>query len=523
MNSLKNSVVTVVLLAVGYGAYVVMNSPPEHSLDDLGGDDAWTTDASPDLQIESNSQPSGNQLAESTPPFPQFSNGAPNFAAQDNSVPAFSAPSNSTTNDWNQNALSEPINQGVQQVEQFAADAGQFIQQKTEEFSGGAGDFADSARDFAANGVDQLAGQFEEQTQQLAESAGQIVDDAKNRFSEAASGLVGNAQETIQDFGNNLPEQARQSVENLTDSASSYYAATANAVNQATENLTETASDAVENFGQATAPTTESGYPNTGYPAMQYVDPQSANSYQPPSGVDNGFEASWQAVAQSAQQDKLAEALFTLSMWYSNPTLSNDQRTRCTQLLDQLSGTVIYSNKSHLEPVYNVQVGDTLPIISDRFSVPYQFLARINNLDPSKPLRVGQPLKVVRGPFRAEVNVVQGTMTVFLGRYYAGRFAIQVGPDLPRQDAIYEVAEKTNGKDFFDKRIGRTIEKGDQQNPYGSYWIGLRGDEVTTAHNVGIHPRVVDDPNIGAIMLSPTDVSDLGAILSVGSRITIRR
>ena len=66
------------------------------------------------------------------------------------------------------------------------------------------------------------------------------------------------------------------------------------------------------------------------------------------------------------------------------------------------------------------------------------------------------------------------------------------------------------------------MSRDDPSNPYGHRWIGLRGDQITAAHDVGIHVDT-GTPEAGCIAVSPVDADDLTAILSVGSRVTIRQ
>jgi hypothetical protein len=152
-------------------------------------------------------------------------------------------------------------------------------------------------------------------------------------------------------------------------------------------------------------------------------------------------------------------------------------------------------------------------------------LAKINGIAPPYALATGEPLKVVRGPFRAELNLGQSSLILYLGSNFAGRFAVNIGQDLPRQEAFYRVAEKSNGRNYFDRRSGQEILKGAADNRYGDYWIGLRGEQITSGHSVGIHGRPSSpSPNdIGSISLETLDAEDVYSILSIGSRVQIRR
>ncbi len=246
-----------------------------------------------------------------------------------------------------------------------------------------------------------------------------------------------------------------------------------------------------------------------------------------PGSEGNGpFESAWQQVNQHLESNNLVEALALLSTWYGDPTLNQEQQQRCIQTLDQLAGTVIYSQEHLLEPEYHVQAGETLADIAARYQVPEVLLAKINGVSPPYALIPGDVLKVVRGPFHGEVSLQSRELTVFVDRFYAGRFPVQIGRDLPTQETLYEVAEKSNGRSYFDRQLGREILKGEANNRYGDYWLGLRGDQITAGHSVGIHARPQDlqpDGEVGCISLDSREAEDVYSILSVGSRIRVRR
>jgi LysM repeat protein len=185
-----------------------------------------------------------------------------------------------------------------------------------------------------------------------------------------------------------------------------------------------------------------------------------------------------------------------------------------------LAGTVIYSRDSFLEPGHVVQEGENLQDLAQQYQVPVEFLARINGIEPPHQLFPGETIKVVQGPFRAEVNCTERQITLFLGRYYAGRFPARIGPELPPEANTYEVASIEPGLEYFDTRSGNRIAQDDPENPYGTVWISLRGNQITTAHRVGIH---VDngDPQRGCVGVSETDARDLAAILGPGSAIQV--
>lgn len=214
-------------------------------------------------------------------------------------------------------------------------------------------------------------------------------------------------------------------------------------------------------------------------------------------------------------------ALETLSTIYGEPTLTADERQMLLAMLDPLAGKVIYSREHLLEPPYIVQRGETLMQIAQKHRVPWQLLRNINSDRVNNPevLLPGTELKVVTGPFRAEVNLTEAELTLFLDQLYAGRFPITVGNEPSPAPGDYAIQDKQEGRTYY-ARDGRTLSAGDPGNPYGDVWLDLG------VNNLSIHGSPERDSDLsgaGCIGLSPIDARDVHAILSQGSRVTIYR
>lgn len=217
------------------------------------------------------------------------------------------------------------------------------------------------------------------------------------------------------------------------------------------------------------------------------------------------------------EKQQLYEALYTLSLHYGDPTLNHEQRREMLRMLDFLAGRVIYSTEHLLEPAYVVQSGEDLLSIAAQLNVPHQLLANINTVRNPRVLTPGSSLKVVRGPFRAEVDLQRNELTLFLGRLYAGRFPITVGAEPTPQPGEYQVRGKEEGKAYFGNG-GATFPADHPANPYGGFWIDL-GNQLC------IHGSATtsDANGLGCVSLSPRDAADVFGILSAGSQVVIRR
>ncbi len=246
--------------------------------------------------------------------------------------------------------------------------------------------------------------------------------------------------------------------------------------------------------------------------------PADASASQAPGGGPQ-FLATFESARHELEAGHLAEGLLQLSAWYDNPQLTPTEHQLLNQVLDQVAGTVIYSTKDLLGPPYEVQPGDRLEDIGQRYNVPWQLLAKINGIDDPQSLRPGERLKIVRGPFDAVISLDKKQLTLMLNGAYAGRFAIGLGHDNPPREGEYTVVDKMVNPPY--RRTDRSIEGGDPANPLGTRWMGLG------AGGFGIHgtndPAVLGQPDQAGCIGMGKDVDDVYDILSIGSRVTIRR
>ncbi len=234
------------------------------------------------------------------------------------------------------------------------------------------------------------------------------------------------------------------------------------------------------------------------------------------------FERAWRNMNALLEQREYREALRELTLFYESSDLTTQQHRQLLDVLDPLASKVIYSQEHLLEQSYLVRRGETLPEIADRYQVPWQLLKNINGVNDPTVLVPGTELKVVRGPFRAEVRVKQdgqGELTLFLNDLYAGRFPVTIGSDLPPQAGKFTVRHKQAGAEYVSRDRG-SIPAGHPSNPYGQWFIDL-GSEVS------IHGSPTtggaETSTLGCISLSPLDAADVYGILSQGSKVEIRR
>ncbi len=221
----------------------------------------------------------------------------------------------------------------------------------------------------------------------------------------------------------------------------------------------------------------------------------------------------------NAQAGRLAVSLETLSQYYESPELSYAEHTDLVDLLDALSKEVIYSDRSLLAPAYTVAAQDTLESLSQKHHIHPELLAAINRMGESQALVASTQIKVLDGPFRAQLSLSRGELTIFLRKMYAGRFPVSISKLNRPAVGAYEIIDRRRDRTFYGAN-SVVIPASAPTNPYGGYWLDL-------GSNLSIHgsPEQVtsDLEGAGCISLSPLDASDVYRILSKGSAVEVRQ
>jgi LysM repeat protein len=253
--------------------------------------------------------------------------------------------------------------------------------------------------------------------------------------------------------------------------------------------------------------TTTAAASASAFPTTTPLPPQTSPATTAISPAAPGFAAAWQAVEMALERDELTRAHRMLSQWRAEPNLSPAERQQVEGLLSQLAGSVVYSNEHRLEPAYVVQPGETLATIAEDYNVPWQLLAKINGVETVDAVQPGQQLKVIRGPFNAEVDLARGEVVLLLDERYAGRFPVHVEGQAP-----------TTGE----WRVGQKRLDAPNQPVVGE------GQKVVLENLTGeqVELSAGPTPPLGArgrLTIASNDLADLYDILSVGSAVTVRR
>lgn len=196
-----------------------------------------------------------------------------------------------------------------------------------------------------------------------------------------------------------------------------------------------------------------------------------------------------------------------------------DLRSSVQERIDLTAKAIYFSPQPHLQDPYVVQAGDQLRKIASKHHVSWQYLSRLNRIDP-KRLREGQKLKVIDGPFGAVVTLSDFELTLHHGGQYVRSYACCIGKNNATPTGKFKVLNKVTNPQYTDPD-GKVFSGSDPKNPLGTHWIDL-GDSY------GIHGTIEPDSigkaeSRGCIRLLNADVSEVYDLLETGSEVVIRR
>jgi hypothetical protein len=208
----------------------------------------------------------------------------------------------------------------------------------------------------------------------------------------------------------------------------------------------------------------------------------------------------WPAIQGKVSRGDYQDALTMLTQFYRHNRIPEDQLKPILDWLDTLAAKVIYSTEHHLSSMpYIVQPGDSIAQLARKWRVPAQLIYNINRrmIPDPEVLTPGVEIKIIEGPFDAEVDAENGVMTLYLQQMYAGRFHVRTG------DAV-----KSGEFSVVDK-----IPRGSEQ---GDYWIRL---------DRGFHLHASSETTIPAdsIALENQEAAEVFAILSASSKVKVLR
>lgn len=210
--------------------------------------------------------------------------------------------------------------------------------------------------------------------------------------------------------------------------------------------------------------------------------------------------------------------------------LNITEEKRARQLINQVSDEWMLSRKifenDEFCSRYKVADGDMLVNIGKNYDVPYQLIMKINGIRDASRLRVGQMLKIVRGPFHLVVQRHRYLLSVYLGDILVRSYPVGLGsPGRQTPTGLWRVrpGKKQVDPAWTDVETGKHYYSGDPENPLGKRWISLEGIEgdAVGRDGFGIHGTIKpheigQSTSRGCIRLHNKNVIELYDLLGEG-------
>lgn len=231
------------------------------------------------------------------------------------------------------------------------------------------------------------------------------------------------------------------------------------------------------------------------------------------------------AQGQSLISSDPLKARAVLSRAYPDAASTDQQTIR--DALNKLNADLLFSKKvtpgDPLVTQYTVESGDSLVRIARRqeLAVDWRLIQRINAVDPAR-LRVGQKLKLVRGPFHAVVDKSEYRLDLFHGSpddprswLFIRSFTVGLGEgnSTPPGTFVIRKGSKLVNPPWVNPRTGEKYAADDPKNPIGEHWLGFEGvGESAALTGYGLHGTIDPDSigkqrSMGCVRLGTDDIA----------------
>jgi len=265
--------------------------------------------------------------------------------------------------------------------------------------------------------------------------------------------------------------------------------------------------------GSNSSATTAATPPTKAGPVVQAANVVEEKETPP---MDPDLEIQLEKIDRLLQSDDLLRAHRELStIYWAKPRWRPSIRDR----IEKSAHAIYFDPQPQFLQPYVVKANDQFAVFAKRYNVPWQYLAKLNRVDP-KRIRPGQQLKVIKGPFSAIIELNGYLLTLHAYGYYVRAYTIGIGKDGATPIGKFTVLNKVTNPQYTDPE-GHVIDGADPNNPLGERWLDL-------GKGYGIHGTIAPNSigkaeSRGCIRLRNEDVEEVYDMLAVGSEVTIRR
>lgn len=239
----------------------------------------------------------------------------------------------------------------------------------------------------------------------------------------------------------------------------------------------------------------------------------------------SALQETLQQAYECLQKDKKYEArnLYSQALFMET---SEERRQLIRRHLEELNNVLVFSATTSPDLLtYNVQKGDNLAKIARQNNTTAELLMRLNRKS-SPLLRVGEPLRVLKGKTALLVDKSDFTLTLLLDGHYLKQYPIGLGKNDKTPEGRFIVEIKMKEPTWFSPLDGKVYAYGSPQNVLGTRWMGFQNQPGLSGY--GIHGTTEPDSigtesSNGCIRMLSQDVEELYDYVTPGAEVIIQR
>lgn len=253
----------------------------------------------------------------------------------------------------------------------------------------------------------------------------------------------------------------------------------------------------------------------------------------PASDTSNAVRALIDAGDRAKAANKLVEARASYSKALLHPDAVKSDQAALRDKLTQINDDLLFSSKitpgDPMSEQYAVASGDALEKIARRRDLltRWELIMRLNKISDPGSLKIGQKLKLVRGPFHAVVSKSEYRLDLFWGSpddqenwLFVRSFKVGLGEGNGTPVGTFTIKNRMKNPSWKNPRTGEYFEANDPKNPIGEYWLGWQGQGASSVHvGFGLHGTVDPDSigsqkSMGCVRMGDADIAMLWEFLS---------
>lgn len=262
------------------------------------------------------------------------------------------------------------------------------------------------------------------------------------------------------------------------------------------------------------------------------VTPVSGGSARPVTVSATGAVATTIAAAnQKLGAGDLVAARLLYSEALRDQGLGEADRGAVRETLTGINDDLVFSPKvtpgDPFVDSYTVLSGDRIIKIAQKLQLApdYRLIKRINHIQNDRDLKVGQKLKIVKGPFNAIVNKSAFRLDLYMGDgenqdtwVYVRSFPVGLGAESKNKPTPIGTFRSKKGSKLVDPPwinpdTGQKFAGGAPDNPIGKFWVGLEGvGDAAKYTGYGIHGTIEPDSigqqrSAGCVRMGAEDIA----------------